>query len=80
MCSMRSFLFQTSEEFSEKVLMKPQDVSAAPTKNLFSPPKNLAVPDSIDWRDYGYVTPVKDQGQCGSCYTFSAVSIIIFSI
>ena len=32
--------------------------------------------DSFNWMDEGKLTPIKDQGQCGSCWAFSAVSTI----
>jgi cathepsin L len=34
------------------------------------------VPDSLDYRDQGVVNPIRDQGQCGSCWAFSAIQAV----
>jgi len=78
------FFDLTPEEFQRKYLTldisqldlaRSEAVEAVEVKS----PRNLqtsSVPASFDWRSRNVVSPIRNQGSCGSCWSFASVSNI----
>merc|ERR1712002_1364565 len=63
----------TAEEYKEYYL---SGYLMGESNSTLYVPTNEPIPNDVDWRNQGMVTGVKNQGRCGSCYSFSATGAL----
>ncbi|PHT97810.1 Senescence-specific cysteine protease SAG39 [Capsicum chinense] len=72
--SINGFANLTNEEFKATYNGYKMSSHREPSRTISFRYDNVTAPATMDWRKKGSVTGVKDQGQCGCCWAFSAVA------
>jgi len=66
----------TLGEFKQLLGVRKELLYRTKRNSIKSPTINVAdLPQNVDWRDKRIISPVKDQGRCGSCWTFATAEL-----
>lgn len=73
---LNEFADMTAEEFREYSmgLLPITDVGFEVSRGEIEPSEDI--PEALDWRENGCVTPVKNQKSCGSCWAFATTGAV----